>query len=441
MSAETRTLRTKAEEAIAALYAASRAGLPGGDAVRARRNAAFSLFERFGLPHRRVEAWKYTDLRTLMRAVAPLAGVASAERLAAVAEADPLVSLDRAQMVIANGVFEPALSDLGGTDGVTVESLSHVLATSPERVGRLFDDGDDTVMALNTALMQGGVVVTVAAGARPERAIEIVHLTAGDAPVSVFTRDVVDVGEGASVRFLESHRGPAGIAYQVNALTELRVGDGAAVKWIRLQIESGASQHLASFVTRLGARATLDHLAVNSGAALARWQAFVTLAGERARIAFSAATMLSGAEHGDSTLVINHAEPHGASRELFKSAIDGRATGAFQGKIIVAPVAQKTDARMMAKALLLSDDAEFASKPELEIFADDVQCGHGATAGQIDDGQLFYLMSRGIPRAEAERLLIEAFLDEAIDAIDEEAIAGALKGVVSAWLARRGTGA
>lgn len=438
MTAEPRTLRTKAEEAVAALYATSRAGLPGGDAVRARRNAAFSLFERFGLPHRRVEAWKYTDLRTLMRTVPPLAGIAPAERLAAVAEADAIAGLDRAQIVIANGVFEPELSDLDGVDGVSVESLAHVLATSPERAGRLFDDGDDMVMALNTALMQGGVVVTVAAGARPERAIEIVHLTAGDAPVSVFTRDVVDVGEGASVRFLESHRGLAGLAYQVNAITELRVGDGAAVKWVRLQTESEAAQHLASFVTRLGARASLDHLAVNSGAALMRWQAFVTLAGERAQVAFSAATMLSGTEHSDSTLVVTHAEPHGSSRELFKSAIDGRARGAFQGKIIVAPGAQKTDARMMAKALLLSDEAEFASKPELEIFADDVQCGHGATSGQLDDGQLFYLMSRGIPRAEAEQLLIEAFLDEAIDAVGDETIAETLKGVVSAWLARRG---
>jgi Fe-S cluster assembly protein SufD len=438
MTAEPRTLRTKAEEAIAALYASSRAGLPGAEAARARRNAAFSLFERFGLPHRRVEAWKYTDLRTLMRTVPRLAGIAPAGRLAAVAEADPIGNFDRAQIVVVNGVFSAELSDLAGVKGVTVESIAHVLATSPERVGRLFDDGDDTLMALNTALMQGGAVVTVAPGARPERAIEIVHLTAGDEPVSVFTRDVVDVGEGASVRFLESHRGPAGLAYQVNALTELRVGDGAAVKWIRLQTESEAAQHLASFVTRLGARATLDHLAVNSGAALARWQGFVTLAGERGRVGFSAATMLSGTEHSDSTLVVTHAEPHGSSRELFKSAIDGRATGAFQGKIIVAPGAQKTDARMMAKALLLSDAAEFASKPELEIFADDVQCGHGATSGQLDDGQLFYLMSRGIPRAEAERLMIEAFLDEAVDAIGEEEIGGALKAVVSAWLARRG---
>jgi Fe-S cluster assembly protein SufD len=441
MTAEPRTLRTKAEEALAALYANSRASLPGGEPVRARRNAAFSLFERFGLPHRRVEAWKYTDLRALMRNVAPLAGPAPAALLAAVAEADPIASLDRAQIVIVNGVFEPELSDLDGIEGVTVESLAHVLATSPERVGRLVDDGEDTMIALNTALMQGGVVVTVAPGARPARPVEIVHLTAGAEPVSVYARTVVTVGEGAVVRIVESHRGSVGVGYQVNVLTELDVADGAAVTWARLQEESEAAQHVTSFVTRLGAKARLDHLAVNSGAALARWQGFVTVAGKDARIGFAGATMLSGAEHGDTTLVLTHAEPHGMSRELFKSAIDGKASGAFQGKIVVAPGAQKTDAKMMAKALLLSDEAEFASKPELEIFADDVQCGHGATSGQLNETELFYLMSRGIPRAEAERLLIEAFLDDAIDALGDEAIAEALKGVVSAWLTRRGSAA
>ncbi|MBN9023407.1 MAG: SufD family Fe-S cluster assembly protein, partial [Rhizobiales bacterium] len=185
-------------------------------------------------------------------------------------------------------------------------------------------------------------------------------------------------------------------------------------------------------------RAQLDHIAVNSGAALARWQTMLDLAGKSVRIGFSGATMLSGAEHGDTTLVVNHGEPHQSSRELYKAAVDGRATGAFQGKIVVAQGAQKTDARMMARGLLLSDDAEFTAKPELEIFADDVQCGHGATAGELSDTELFYLMSRGIPRAEAERLLIEAFLADAIDAAGDEAIGTALKGVVSAWLARRG---
>jgi len=437
MTAEPRTLRTKAEEALAAVFAQSRAALPGGEAVRARRNAAFSFFEQFGLPHRRVEAWKYTDLRTLMRAAPPLAGPAPAALLAAVAEADPIAGLDRAQIVIANGVYEAELSDLAGIEGVSVESLAHVLATAPERVGRLVDDASDTMVALNTALMQGGVVVTVAAGARVARPIEIVHLTAGAAPVSAYARSVVTVGEDAAVRFLESHRGTADLAYQVNALFELSIGEGARVTWARLQAESEAAQHVTTFLARIGARVELHHVAVNSGAALSRWQGMLDLAGKGAHIGFSGATMLSGTEHGDTTLVMNHAEPGQSSRELYKAAVDGRATGAFQGKIVVAQGAQKTDARMMAKALLLSDDAEFASKPELEIFADDVQCGHGATAGEISDTELFYLMSRGIPRAEAERLLIEAFLDDAIDVAEDEAIGIALKGVVSAWLAQR----
>jgi Fe-S cluster assembly protein SufD len=438
MTAEPRTLRTKAEEAIAAEYASARDRLPGGEPTRQRRDAAFSLFERFGLPHRRVEAWKYTDLRALTRTVAPLARPPAADVLATIAEGDPIAGLDRAQIVVVNGVYEPELSDLIGVEGVSVESLATVLADTPDRVGRLFDDGDDTVMALNTALMQGGVAVTVAADAKPARPIEIVHLTAAEAPVSVATRDVVTVGTNASVRFVESHRGTAGVGYQVNALTELDIGRGAKVLWSRLQTESEAAQHLASFVARLADDTTLDHLAVNRGAAVARWQGFIAIAGRGARAGFYGATMLSGAEHGDTMLVVRHSAPDSVSNELFKNVIDDKASGAFQGLIAVEQQAQKTDAKMMTRSLLLSDEAQFASKPELEIFADDVRCGHGATAGNIDPAMLFYLMARGLPRPDAERLLIEAFLDDAIDAIGDEAIAEALKGVVSGWLARRG---
>ena len=356
-----------------------------------------------------------------------------------VAEADPIAALDRAQIVIANGVFEAELSDLQGIEGVTVEPLPHVLATSPARVGALSDDGDDAMMALNTALMQGGAVVTVAAQATPARPIEIVYLTAGPEPMSVYTRTVVVVGEGATVRFVESHRGSAGLAYQVNALTELDVGPYADVTWARVQTESETAQHVSSFVTRIGEGARLEHVAVNAGGALARWQGFVTIAGTGVHTGFSGATMLSGAEHGDTTLVMTHGEPRGVSREMFKAAVDNQATGAFQGRIVVLQGAQKTDAKMMAKALLLTDAGEFASKPELEIFADDVQCGHGATSGQINATELFYLMARGIPRPAAEQLLIEAFLGEALDAIGDGAVATGLRGVITAWLARRST--
>jgi len=440
VTAAPRSLKTKAEEELAAAYQAARASLPGSGAVAKRRDAAFALFDRSGLPHRRVEAWKYTDLRALMRTVPPLAGDAEPTPLATTGRDDLLAGLDCARIVVANGTFRPDLSDLGGLDGVTIESLADILDATPDRVGRLFADGDDTVLALNSALMQGGVVVTVAKDAKPSRPIAIMHRAAVGAPASLYVRDVIDVGRNASVRFVDAYQGPANVAYHVNTVTELAIGSGAKVAFARLQAEGGAAVHLGSLVAQLADDASLDHLVVSAGASLSRWQAFVAVAGRGARIAFNGANMLSGKEHGDLALVVEHGAPNSASRELFKNVVDGQAQGAFQGRIVVKPGAQKTDAKMMTQALLLSDAAEFASKPELEIFADDVQCGHGATAGQIDETMLFYLLARGIPRAEAERLLIEAFLADPIDAIGDEAIAAALKGTVGRWLAKRGGG-
>lgn len=437
MNVEAKISRTKAEEALAAEYRAMRGKLAGGKAASSRRDNAFGLFEQFGLPHRRIESWKYTDLRALLRSVPPLAGEASWTAFSK-GENDPLEGFDRARIVVINGVFARSQSDLKGIDGIEVASLADVLVTAPERIEQLAVDSSDAILALNTAFMQGGVVVRVAPDAKPKRPIEIVHLTAVDEPAAVYVHDVIEVGANASVRFIDSWRGPAALAYQVNGVTELDVGRGAKVSFSRLQAEGAEAIHLGSFAARVGDDASLDHLIVSSGAQLSRWQGLVSIAGKGARIGFYGANMLAGKEHGDIALVIEHAEGYSQSRELFKNVVDGEAQGAFQGRIVVKPGAQKTDAKMMTQALLLSDRGEFASKPELEIFADDVQCGHGATAGQIDANQLFYLMARGIPRAEAERLLIEAFLDDAIDAIGDEDIANALKGTVSAWLTRRG---
>ncbi len=438
MTAAPKTTRTKAEEALIAEYHAAAAKLPGGTPVARRREAAIALFEKSGLPHRRVEEWKYTDLRALMKVAAPLADGADDATLAALAGEDPLAGLDRARLVVVNGAWRPDLSDLAGLDGVSVTALSDVLAKTPERVGRLFADSDDTALALNSAFMQGGIVVDVARDARPTRPLEIVHLTAAGAPVAVYMRDMVSVGANAELRIIDSYRGPDGPAYQVNAVTELTLAAGAHVEWARLQAEGDAAQHIGSLEVDLAADATLAHLVVNAGAQLWRWQGFATVRGRGVALAFNGATMLSGSQHGDQTLIVRHAEGYSQSRELFKNVVDGTAEGVFQGRIVVDQDAQKTDAKMMAQALLLSETAQFSSKPELEIFADDVQCGHGSTSGRIDDTQLFYLMARGVPRAEAEQLLIEAFLDDAIDMLKDEAVAGALKGVVSAWLKKRG---
>ncbi len=436
MTVETRTVKTKAEEALAAQFDSAR--LPGGAVATERRAAAFRHFARVGLPHRRVEAWKYTDLRALMRLAQPLAGAPDVGRLAGLLDDDALKGLERARIVIVNGVFQPGQSDLDGIDGVTVEPLVEVLEKSPERVGALFADSEDAMLALNTAMMQGGVVVTVARDAAPARPIEIAHLSATAEPASTYPHSVVTVGDNASVRFLETHHGPAGTAYQVNAVIELDVGPGAKVTWARLQAEGGEAEHVTSFVARVAKDASLHHLVANAGARLWRWQGFVKAVGSGVDLRFNGATMLSGREHGDTSLVLDHAEPHGISRELFKNVVDDEASGAFQGRIEVRQGAQKTDAKMMSQALLLTDTGEFDAKPELEIFADDVQCGHGATSGRIDDTMLFYLMARGIPRPVAERLLIEAFLADAVDSFGDEQIGAALRRTITGWLARRG---
>jgi Fe-S cluster assembly protein SufD len=439
MSVEPRNLRTKAEEAIAAEYHARRESLPGSKEALARRDAAFAAFVGAGLPHRRVEAWKYTDLRALLRTFPPLAGEAPAGLVDEIARTDLIGGLDRARIVIVNGLYRPDLSDLRGAEALKVESVADILASEPARLGALFANEDDAMLALNAALVQGGVAVTVPAKAELKAPVEIVHITASAGPVSVATRTLVDVGAQASLKVIETFLGGAA-ACQVNAVTELTIGDGAHVSWSRLQSEGRDAIHIGSLIARLARDVSFDHLIVNASAALSRWQARIRLVGSGTRVGFYGANMLSGREHGDLSLVIEHAAPHTTSRELFKNVIDGAAHGVFQGRIVVEPDAQKTDGKMMAQTILLSDDGEFDSKPELEIFADDVQCGHGSTTGRIDDNQLFYLLSRGVPRAEAERLLIEAFLADAIDAIGDEAIAGALKGTIGQWLARRGKG-
>ncbi len=439
MSAEPRSLRTEAEQTLIAQFRAAEATLPGGSPVADARRAAMAAFERAGLPHRRVEAWKYTDLRALLRHAAPL--VDSVRAPAASAGTDLLTGLDRAVLAIVDGRYRPDLSDLQRLPGVTVESLAEVLAADPARIGRLLDPASDALVALNAAMMSDGVVVTVAAGASPARAIEIRHVVTADTPQATFVRNVVEIGAGASVRLVETHSGPAGVAYQSFPALELQVGDRATAVVARLQAEGDRATHIGSLAASLGARASLKHLTVTAGAALSRAQSFITIAGEGARLGAYGATMLAGRAHGDIALTIDHRAVGAESRVLFKNVVDGEAEGAFQGLIVVRPHAQKTDGRMMMQSLLLSDTAEFASKPELEIYADDVQCGHGATSGRIDEEMLFYLLARGIPRPEAEQLLIMAFLASAIEALEDEGFAAALEPVVAAWLATRGTAA
>jgi Fe-S cluster assembly protein SufD len=216
---------------------------------------------------------------------------------------------------------------------------------------------------------------------------------------------------------------------------ELMLHEDAHAVWAKLQAEGDSALHVGTLVTRLERNATLDHLTISAGAATSRSQIFMAMEGEGARASLNGTTMISGSQHADLTLGIDHLAPKAETRVLYKNVARGKATGAFQGKIFVHREAQKTDAKMMNRTLLLSEEASFAAKPELEIWADDVTCGHGSTSGRIDDEMLFYFLSRGIPRAEAERLLVVAFLSESIEALGDPELVAALEPAVDRWLA------
>jgi Fe-S cluster assembly protein SufD len=433
-------IRTAAEEQLTSGWQDAKARLPGAARLR---QTAFERFAKTGLPHRRVEEWKYTDLRALMRDAKSLAGVpdaAARERSRSAGAA--LASIEARRIVLVDGAFMPDLSDLSGLEaGLTIGSLAQALAQGDEPVvsqlGTIVPS-DDVALALNTAFMGDGVVIRVAPGVSLARPIGLVFFNSGTRPASVFTRSLALIGKGARAMLLESHEGAAGVADQVNTALELKVGDDAHVDHVKITSAGAGALHVSTLMAAIGAHARFNEFLFTVGAPVVRNQMFVRFDGEGTVAGIRGASLLKGREHADTTLVVDHIGRACTSRETFKSVVDGESRSVFQGRITVAPKAQKTDAKMAAHALLLSEDAEADSKPELEIYADDVQCGHGATTGALDDDLLFYLKARGIPAKEAEALLIQAFIGEAVEGIEHAGLRDALMDQVAAWLKARG---
>ena len=439
--AEVKVIKTAAETALAQTFAQAHARLPGDAAVARKRAAAFDVFAREGLPHRRVEEWKYTDLRALMRDAKPLAGPPDAEAKAQAKSAGSLIGdVEARRLVFVDGAFVPELSDTSALEsGLTVGSLAVALAESnTELVAHLgtLAPASDVAVALNTALMGDGAVIHVAAGSTIERPLHLVF-TVSDKPAATFVRSLVVVERGARAMLIESHEGPPGSGYQVNAAVELFVGDNAHVDHVKIIGEGADALHVSTLAAAIGAHARFNTFTFTASGAVVRNQLFLNFDGEETVANIRGATLLKGRQHADTTLVVNHNARGCQSREVFKSVLDDEAHGVFQGRIVVRQGAQQTDAKMMTRALLLSEEAEADNKPELEIFADDVQCGHGATAGAIDDELKFYLMARGIPATDAEALLIQAFLGEAVEGVEHAGLREALMDQVVAWLKAR----
>jgi Fe-S cluster assembly protein SufD len=344
--------------------------------------------------------------------------------------------------VLVDGAFAPTLSDLTALEGgLQIRSLAAVLADDKNVHDLLLSDdaGAGSMFALNSALMADGVVIDIARDSSPAKPLHIVHIASGAAPAAAYTRSLLRIGANVNATLVESFFAADGAqAYQVNDATMIALGDGVRLDHVRLMEDGREAFNVSTSKVVLGRDAAYTTFNLTSGGAVSRYQVHLRFDGEGSRAETYGVNLLNETQHGDTTLVIDHAVPHCASREVFRAALDGRSRSVFQGKIIVRPDAQKTDGKMDTRALLLSDDAEMDNKPELEIFADDVTCGHGATAGALDESLLFYLRARGLPEKEAQALLIQAFVGEAIEKIADDRLREAAMNMAQRWVEARG---
>jgi Fe-S cluster assembly protein SufD len=413
-------VKTAAEASLAEQFAASRGATPS-----ARREAAFRRFEEAGLPTRRIESWHYTDLRAALANAAPLAKAPDAAAIESARRS--LAALDRVgavRLVLIDGGFVAALSDAPPAG----------VALAPGAPEAPAPGESDAMLSLNVALAEGGCAIAIEPG-REAPLIEIVHcFTAPDA-AAVYSRLAITLGAGARASVFERFLG-AGATAQRHVSTWIALAPGAKASHVA-SIEDAAGLHLESQVVALAEGAEFDGFGFVAGGALARRQIFASLAGERARIGLGGLSLIEGSRHADTTLEVVHAARNGESREFFKHIVADEGVGVFQGKVIVRHGAQKTDGGMKSQAILLSPHAAMNNKPELEILADDVVCGHGATVGALDPEQLFYLQARGLARGEAEAMLLEAFGADAIARVADAGLAEVLLKLTRAWLDRR----
>lgn len=434
-------LKTAAEQQLSQQFAAIKAELPGANAVRKLREDAFAGFEAKGLPHRRLESWRYTDLRALLREANPL--VRKPVITQAVTDRLSLQTISGTRLVTIDGVFSPTHSDIDGLpEGVSVRGLAEALNDAPETYAEALRPpevaADDVGVMLNAALMQDGVVVEVAAGVTLKRPILLLALGSGAKQVAIFSRSLVKVGAGATATIVELHENLGAAPRQLNHAISLEIGDGATVEHVRMATrERPESVQLHSILGQIGADADFSVVSLVANCGTVRQQSFLRYGGEHTRAALRGVSLLRRQEHGDVTLVMDHAKAHGESRELFKTIIEGEGAGVFQGKVVVRPQSQKVDGGMKSHALLLNDGATMFNKPELEIFADDVVCGHGATVAQMDGEQLFYLMARGLPRAQAEALVLTAFAGEVSEFVGDETVREIFMREIETWLGER----
>lgn len=418
MNMQTPITHTAAEEGLIAALGRTE-GKARDAAVK-----ALAAIEKAGLPTRRVEAWHYTDLRNLLREYPqPPRAIQSEFSSESLVDLPPLVdgyTLGFSNTFHVIGYLADMPDGLSGTVGEDAIASTHGVEIEA-----------DTIGALNAGLAETGVNLSVEAGADLAEPVILAHTCADETASNL--RHSVRVGQGAKATFIERHHSSITGNFQ-NVVCNLVIEKGAKAVWLIDQELGVETTRLGQLNVELGADADLTILILNAGGKLVRQEVHVAVNGENANLAIKGVNLVGDDSHIDVTTTLAHNVPETTATELFRNVVPGSGRGVFQGQIRVAQPAQKTDAQMACNTLLLSDEADFSAKPELEIFADDVVCAHGATVADIEEEQLFYLRARGIRERDARALLVKAFVEEVFEDIGNEALSEALIGRIESWL-------
>jgi Fe-S cluster assembly protein SufD len=396
------------------------------------QEAALDRLQPMGLPGKRDEYWRYTDPSSL---TAPAA--LKAELFDTKGEARPFSAIDRLKIVFVDGVFDAAQSDAVALEGLEIAHLADAAADAGHWAAGLYGTlearGQTPVerplAALNTAMARSGVLIRVTG--KPSKPVSLIYLRSSDSSDAML-HHFVKMEPGSEVTLLEN--GPA--AARLNKVLEVDVAEGARFHHVRTQGRDHQRRAATHIFARIAKAAQFKSFTLTANGRLTRNDAFVELLGDDAVAHIAGACMGDGDFHHDDTVFVTHAGLRCESRQVFKKVLKNGAVGVFQGKILVKPGAQKTDGYQISQSLLLDEASQFLAKPELEIYADDVKCSHGSTSGAIDETALYYLRSRGVPLKAAQSLLVLAFLAEAIDEIEDEAIADDIRNRLEGWLHR-----
>ncbi|HEX8118292.1 MAG TPA: Fe-S cluster assembly protein SufD [Pyrinomonadaceae bacterium] len=406
-------------------FAASREGEPSW--AGRLREGAFGRFEELGFPTTDEEEWKYTNVAPLARKAFMPAAPGQVE----VVGVEKFVSAEsrRSRLVFVNGVYSPEHSSLEAIpSGAAVAELGAALAGEHgellwEHLGRLSGEGSDAFSALNTAFLGGGALIRVPAGVVFEAPLQLLFLTApGDNEAASFPRVLVVAEADSRLDLIETYAAAADSEYFTDAVVEVFVGEGARVTHYKVQDESGSAYHVASTRAEVSKDGTYDLTTVTLGARLSRHDIEVTLTSPGAACHVDGLYIVGDGQHTDTHSLIDHREPNCASRQTYKGILDGKSRAVFNGRVYVHEGARGTDAQQSNKNLLLSTDARVDTKPQLEIYNDDVKCAHGATVGQLEEEELFYLLSRGLHPDLARNLLTYGFAEEIVEKVKYDSI-------------------